>query len=293
MLPKKVSMRGTYSDVPIEELIPDPEQPRQDFDEAEMEKLKDSVQDRGIMIPLTVEPKKEGKYLIIDGERRFKCALNLKIDKVPVNILAKSLNEFERNIIRFQLQETHKQWSPFEKAEAMANLKKYLDLSVVDLARALAVAPITCQRYLSLLTFPVGIRKAFIQARIPFSYLEILSYTNAIMPDVLVKRIPNYLDKVVKKYKKGYIKSHKDFVLVNRMIKAGQYKVVEKFFTNEKYTATNAYVDSGMELDRFSEAITSKAKILCKELDIADKNDLTLDEEAIFILAKLRKKLTL
>ena len=123
---KKKVFAGDVKVVLITKLMPDPNQPRQDFDEAEMNKLKDSIMDKGIMTPITVEPLSNNKYLIVDGERRFRTAVALKMNEVPVNILPFKLNEFDRNIIRFQLQETHKQWTPFEKAEAMSYLKQNL-----------------------------------------------------------------------------------------------------------------------------------------------------------------------
>ena len=293
MTDKKVSMQGTVKMVSTAKLFPDPKQPRQDFDEGDMEKLKDSIKDRGIMNPITVEPEKGGKYLIIDGERRFRNALDLGIKSVPVNILATAMSEFERNIIRFQLQETHKQWTPFEKAEAMANLKTNLGISTLQLARALAVAPVTCNRYLSLLLFPIGYRKIFIKAKLPMSLIIDLSYVMNNMPEKLKQQVPKFIDNTIEKYQKGYLKATHDLRIISKVMKMRQYKYAVKFFNQLNYTATNASVDSGLVVDYFSQAVLRQARALDEKLNIMEANKIKVsaEQKAVFdgLVAKINK----
>ena len=280
----KLKTQGTFKIVPIKELHPDPEQPRQDFDATDLKKLQFSIEDKGIMNPITVEPQKNGQYLIIDGERRYRCALELKIKEVPVNILEKELNPADRNIVRFQLQETHKSWTIFEKAEAMNRLKEILNLPVYELARALAIAPITCHRYLSILNLAPKIRKQITEVKMPFSYVEKLNTINSIMPSSISKQCPDYLEKCIDKYQKGTITTHKDFYLISRLIRTGEYNLVLKFFKDKKYTAMNAYMDSETQTDQIVETATNRAKLLIKDLQIIKKNNLKMDKinEAIF-----------
>lgn len=289
-MPKNVEMKEIKL-VPITELFPDPNQPRQDFDETEMKKLQDSISQKGIMNPIVVEPKKDGKYLVVDGERRYRVAVKLKMEKVPVNVLAEELTTTERNIVRFQLQETHKQWSVFEKAEALLQLKESLDLTIEELAKSLTLSKMTVNNYLAILTFSPKVRKQLTKIKMPFTYMETMAYTQNIMPEKLVKENPEWIDNVLEKYKKGIIKSHFDFRIINRLMRQGEYKVVSRFLKSNNYTATNALVDSGDERTKLIEQINHKARKLYQELMIAKKNDIKFDNETIAILSNLSKAL--
>ena len=287
----KVKMQGTIKTVPLKELFPDRNQPRQDFDTVEMEKLKGSIEDRGIMTPITVEPKKDGSYLIVDGERRYKNATALKMKEVPVNILDRELDSFERNIIRFQLQETHRQWTVFEKAEALASIKRELGLSDRELSRALAISQPTTSRYLSLLQFPIGLRKRFVEAKMPFAHLESLTHMKNIMPQQLIKKYPEFLDLCIDKFDKGVVTHAKDWRMINHLIKGNKIQFVEKFFNELKYTAKNAYGDSGLKDENFGHSIASKARIMLRDLESAQTSDLELNDEALVVLTKLNANL--
>lgn len=286
---KKNTFQGTVQVVPIKELYPDPNQPRQDFDQEEMDRLKDSIVDKGIMSPITVEPKKNNKYLIVDGERRFRTAVKLKMKEIPISILPEELDEFNRNIIRFQLQETHKQWTLFEKADAMINLKDNLGLTGVELAKALTISVVTCRRYLSLISFPIDTRKIFIKAKVPFNLVVDLSYTHNILPEQIKKEIPDYLEKALVKYQKGYLKASHDLRVINKLVKFGQYEYVIKYFKQLDYTVTNAASDSGLVVDDFALSILRASNKLVTKLSIVEKNKIKLSDQTILALNELKK----
>jgi len=264
--------------VSINELLPDPKQPRQQFEKEEMKKLKDSITQKGILNPLVVEPKKNGKYLIVDGERRYRTAKELKFNKVPANVLATSLPETERNIVRFQLQETHSHWSYFEKAEALNQLKIALGMTAQELAQALAISMVSVNRYLSILTFTPKIRKQLTEYKLPFVYIEVLSYTKNLLPAKLAQRNPHWIENIVDKYKRVNIKTHHDFRVINRLIRVGEYGVVEKFLKKNNYTAQNAKIESGDEKTILCEKIFSHARKLKNELETAKSNNIPLNK---------------
>ena len=69
--------------VPIDEIRPNPEQPRDHFDAEELRSLSASIERFGILQPLTVR-RHEGRYVIIAGERRFRAAGLAGLTEVPV-----------------------------------------------------------------------------------------------------------------------------------------------------------------------------------------------------------------
>lgn len=72
--------------LPIERVVPNPDQPRRDFDEAALQELTDSIAEKGIIQPLIVRLSPEGgnTYQIVAGERRWRAAQRAKLHEVPV-----------------------------------------------------------------------------------------------------------------------------------------------------------------------------------------------------------------
>ncbi len=69
--------------VPVDLIDPNPRQPRQDFDEARLEELAQSVRERGILQPLLLRPGAAGRYEIVAGERRWRAAQRAGLHEVP------------------------------------------------------------------------------------------------------------------------------------------------------------------------------------------------------------------
>lgn len=79
--------KSAYQQLPIYKVEPNPEQPRQDFDEEELQALADSIAVHGIIQPLTVREMPNGYYQIIAGERRWRAARMANLSDVPAVII--------------------------------------------------------------------------------------------------------------------------------------------------------------------------------------------------------------
>ena len=79
--------KSAYQLLPIYKVEPNPDQPRQDFDEAELQALADSIAVHGIIQPLTVREMPNGYYQIIAGERRWRAARLANVSDVPAVII--------------------------------------------------------------------------------------------------------------------------------------------------------------------------------------------------------------
>ena len=79
--------KSAYQLLPIYKVEPNPDQPRQDFNEEELEGLADSIRTHGIIQPLTVRETGSGYYQIIAGERRWRAARLADLTEVPVVIV--------------------------------------------------------------------------------------------------------------------------------------------------------------------------------------------------------------
>ena len=78
---------SAYRMLPLHRVEPNPEQPRQDFDEEELTALSESIQQHGILQPLTVRETGAGYYQIIAGERRWRAARMADLTEVPAIVV--------------------------------------------------------------------------------------------------------------------------------------------------------------------------------------------------------------
>ena len=84
---EETTEKSAYQMLPIYRVEPNPDQPRQDFDEEELQMLADSIAEHGIIQPLTVRETPTGYYQIIAGERRWRAARLANLSDVPVVIM--------------------------------------------------------------------------------------------------------------------------------------------------------------------------------------------------------------
>ena len=84
---EETSERSAYQFLPIYKVEPNPDQPRKDFDEEELQSLADSIGEHGIVQPLTVRELDNGYYQIIAGERRWRAARLANLSEVPAVIM--------------------------------------------------------------------------------------------------------------------------------------------------------------------------------------------------------------
>ncbi len=79
--------KSPYQLLPIHKVEPNRNQPRQDFDEEELQSLADSIATHGVVQPLTVRELENGYYQIIAGERRWRAARLAGLREVPAVII--------------------------------------------------------------------------------------------------------------------------------------------------------------------------------------------------------------
>lgn len=78
---------SAYQILPIYKVEPNPNQPRQDFDQEELQALADSITIHGVIQPLTVRALSSGYYQIIAGERRWRAARLANLSEIPVVVI--------------------------------------------------------------------------------------------------------------------------------------------------------------------------------------------------------------
>ena len=120
----------TYKPVPISQVHQDNNQPRRNItDEDARAKLRISIEKYGISNPIAVCEMKLGEeYKIMEGHRRYLCAVDLDMKEVPCIVYPKmSEGEFESR--RYEMQNNKKAWLPIEKSDALERIKNAMGFS--------------------------------------------------------------------------------------------------------------------------------------------------------------------
>ena len=78
---------GAYRLLPLHKIEPNPGQPRHSFDEVELQELADSIQEHGVIQPLTVREMPNGYFQIIAGERRWRASRMANLSEVPAVVI--------------------------------------------------------------------------------------------------------------------------------------------------------------------------------------------------------------
>jgi len=82
----QTSGSSAINEIPITQITPNPDQPRQNFDEEALEELATSIRELGIIQPLTLRSTGDNAYQIISGERRYRAAQLAGLETVPAYI---------------------------------------------------------------------------------------------------------------------------------------------------------------------------------------------------------------
>ena len=138
--------------LPVELIVPNPQQPRRTFDEEPLVALAESLRDRGVLQPVLVRPVPGGTYELIAGERRWRAAQLAGLDSVPAMVRphddAESLElALIENMAREDL-------NPLEAARAVAALVEDLGLTREEVGRRVGRSRVAVSNLLRLLELP-------------------------------------------------------------------------------------------------------------------------------------------
>ena len=153
-------------------LIPNPKQPRLEFDQKKLDELCDSIKVNGILQPIIIEDSGNGNFYIIAGERRTRAAKMAGLKKVPVQL--RKFDEQQKlemalieNIQRADL-------NPIEEATAYYNLIQMGDLNQDEVAKRVGKARATVANSIRLLRLPEDIKKALSNGQISSGHARAL-----------------------------------------------------------------------------------------------------------------------
>jgi len=157
---------------PIETISPNPNQPRQQFSQVELDEMAASVKEKGVITPLLVSRTHDG-YQLIAGERRWRAAQKAGLERVPVVVREATPTEalelaLIENIHRTDL-------NPIEEAAAYHNLLEQTGTTQEELAKRLGKDRSSVTNLLRLLKLPASIQKDVMEGRLSMGHARLLA----------------------------------------------------------------------------------------------------------------------
>ncbi len=123
--------QGAVTKLPLQKIEPNPNQPRKQFDEEQLDALADSIREHGLLQPLAVR-EMEGYYQIIAGERRWRACRMAELSEVPAVIIEAD----DKKVMELAMVENlqRQDLNPMEEAEGYHSLIHDFDLSQEQVA---------------------------------------------------------------------------------------------------------------------------------------------------------------
>lgn len=304
-----VEYKAKIIDIPLTQIEINNLNPRKRFVDTEGDTLIESIISKGLLNPIIVFKKsRSNKYVILDGERRFKAFKKLNEATIPCHVLEKEPSELENLSLMFHIHNVREEWTDFAIAQALLKVIHEMGKDVNDLERQdkLELVKITSlseykiNKYLVFYDYPQSILDKFMNSEMkeePVKGMDpdILAEMHAPIK-IIEQEIPQFfrrfskdkiIDACIKKKAKGIIKTNRDFRALTKslsaMKKGGVRKEVmleklESFIRDIDVTPQSIFEDTSETIYQI-DSIIKKTELLIKEVQNLNLNQVTKNEK--------------
>ena len=143
--------------IPLSKIVPNPYQPRKEFESEALSELADSIRQYGVLQPLLVAPGKDDTYILIAGERRLRASTMAGLGTVPVIVSEYTSQQIAEIALIENLQ--RKDLHYLEEAEGYEKLVNTFHLTQESMAIRVGKKQSTIANKLRLLRLPGSVRK--------------------------------------------------------------------------------------------------------------------------------------
>lgn len=157
---REVQTEGSsaINEIDVDDIMPNPNQPRSKFDEESLGELASSIQELGIVQPLSLRDMGDGRYQIIAGERRWRAAKLIGLKAVPAYVRSASDSEMSEMALIENIQ--REDLNAIEVALAFRNLIDTYNLTQEHLSKRVGKNRATIANHLRLLRLPAEVQLA-------------------------------------------------------------------------------------------------------------------------------------
>lgn len=173
---QSIDNKHGISEIDVSDIYPNPYQPRKTFDNDKIRTLAQSIEESGLIQPVLVH-KKEGKFYLVVGERRWRAFQYLKKSKIPAYVKEFNKNEMIINSLVENIQ--REDLNAIEVAEGLDELFKISGLTQEKVAEKIGMNRTTLTNYLRLLNLPVEVKEAIGKNQLSQGHARALLSLNA------------------------------------------------------------------------------------------------------------------
>jgi ParB/RepB/Spo0J family partition protein len=270
-------MSTNASSAKVEKIDRNPENPRLYFRPRELETLQHSIAQHGIQVPINVY-RKGSRYVLIDGERRWKCALKLNLKTIPA-LMQDEPTQLTNVLLMFNIHALREQWDLLTIAVKLPRVLALLEKDTghrpveQEIIDKTGLTRSIIRRCKLLMELPEMYREQLLeelhkpkpqQKLTEDFFIEMeraLKTCERAMPG-LIRNMNKARDIIIKKYRSGVIKDIVDLRLLPRIAKAERVNAnveaaeasLQRVFSQNDYSIEIAYEDtvswaySGIEL---------------------------------------------
>jgi len=158
LIPETPRARAGLAEIPVGHLHPNPQQPRQIFDDDALSELTASIQRHGVLQPLLVSEDGPDRYVLITGERRWRAARRAGLRTVPA-VIRERLEDSDQLELALVENLQRQDLTPLEEARALDHLRTSLGLSQAEISARVGMNRSTVANSLRLLKLPREIQE--------------------------------------------------------------------------------------------------------------------------------------
>jgi ParB family chromosome partitioning protein len=195
LIPSKESTASRGSglmEVTLDQIAPNPYQPRKTFNEASIEELARSVKIHGIVQPLVVTRAGDNKFKLIAGERRFRAAQKAGLQSVPV-VVKEDIKAGDALQIALIENIQREDLNPIEEATAYHQLHQEFGLTQEEISKRVGKERSTVANFLRLLKLPETVKKLLASGQLS------MGHARALLALESAKKQEQLADRVVKR----------------------------------------------------------------------------------------------
>lgn len=175
--------------IKLDQIVADPDQPRKQFDNDDLEDLATSISEHGVVQPIIVTPNKGGGYQIVAGERRFRASKLAGLDKIPA--LVRTLTDQHKLEISLIENLQRKDLNVMETATAYLKLRDQFNLTLEQIGKRVGNRSVSAvSNKLRLLKLPSFARQMLVEEKITEGQIRpLIGLDEEIMKTVLPRII--------------------------------------------------------------------------------------------------------
>jgi len=302
---------ATLEQIPIDRVDRNPENPRIIFRGEELNQLLKSIRKRGVQVPISVY--KEGsRFVLVDGERRWRCALKLNRKTIPA-LIQKKPDRLANLLLMFNIHALREQWDLLTMASKLPSIIELLrevkgaNPTEAEISEETSLKRSTIRRCKLLMGLPqhyvddilVELKKPKNEQKLTEDFFIEMERGLKTVERALPQALPDGdKDKarriLIKKFQTGVIENRVHFRNLPKIARAtevdegARLKALRSVFADNKYSLTSAYDDSVAELYAERDVFT-RVSSLIERIQALEPDE--LDEELKQRLKELERRI--